>query len=303
MRFANVDGRLVLSTSGGYADVAGASQGRFGPGPGDALDEWPALSAWAAQQEPPALQAYLAGSGDPGHRNGGGAHLRCPVPYPRQVFAIGLNYREHAAESGLAEPASPAVFTKFPTCLTGPYDTVTLPPGSVDWEVELVVVIGRRCERVAEDAAWSYAAGVMVGQDLSERQLQLAGPAPQFSLGKSFPGFGPAGPDLVTIDELPDPDDLALGCELDGGAALQRGRTSDLIFPVPELIARLSAVCPLLPGDLIFTGTPAGIGAARTPPQFLRPGDVLVSWIEGVGRLRNPMAAPLVTAGPPASPR
>lgn len=302
MRFANLDGRLALSTPDGYADVADASQGRFGPGPGEALDEWPALSAWAAQQGPSALQAHLIGSGDYGHGNGA-AHIRAPVPHPRQVFGIGLNYRDHVAESGLAEPASPAVFTKFPSCLTGPHDTVTLPPGSVDWEVELVVVIGRSCERVAEDAAWSHVAGVMVGQDLSERQMQLAGPAPQFSLGKSFPGFAPVGPDLVTIDELPDPDDLALGCELEGGATLQRGRTSDLIFPVPELIARLSAVCPLLPGDLIFTGTPAGIGAARTPPQFLRPGDVLVSWIEGVGSLRNAMVASPVTADLSASTR
>jgi 2-keto-4-pentenoate hydratase/2-oxohepta-3-ene-1,7-dioic acid hydratase in catechol pathway len=302
MRFANLDGRLALSTPDGYADVADASQDRFGPGPGEALDEWPALSAWAARQGPSALQAHLIGSGDYGHGNGA-AHTRSPVPHPRQVFGIGLNYRDHVAESGLAEPASPAVFTKFPSCLTGPHDTVTLPPGSVDWEVELVVVIGRSCERVAEDAAWSYVAGVMVGQDLSERQMQLAGPAPQFSLGKSFPGFAPVGPDLVTIDELPDPDDLALGCELEGGATLQRGRTSDLIFPVPELIARLSAVCPLLPGDLIFTGTPAGTGAARTPPQFLRPGDVLVSWIEGVGSLRNAMVASPVTADLPAPTR
>jgi 2,4-diketo-3-deoxy-L-fuconate hydrolase len=302
MRFANLDGRLALSVPGGYADVASASQGRFGPGPGEALDEWPALSAWAAQQEPSALQPHLAGGGDNGHRNGA-PHACPPVPQPRQVFGIGLNYRDHVAESGFAEPAAPAVFTNFPSCLTGPYDTVTLPPGSVDWEVELVVVIGRKCERVAEEAAWSHVADVMVGQGLSERQLQLSGPAPQFSLGKSFPGFGPVGPELVTIDELPDPDDLALGCELDGGVVLQRGRTSDLIFPVPELIGRLSAVCPLLPGDLIFTGTPSGVGGARTPPQFLGPGDVLVSWIEGVGSLRNAMAAPAVTAGPPASTR
>jgi 2,4-didehydro-3-deoxy-L-rhamnonate hydrolase len=161
----------------------------------------------------------------------------------------------------------------------------------VDWEVELVVVIGHRCDRVPERAAWSHIAGVMVGQDLSERQLQLSGPAPQFSLGKSFPGFGPVGPELVTVDELANPDDLALGCRLEGGEILQNGSTRDLIFAVPELIARLSAVCPLLPGDLIFTGTPAGVGGGRTPPKFLQPGDVLVSWIDGVGELRNPMVA------------
>jgi 2,4-didehydro-3-deoxy-L-rhamnonate hydrolase len=137
MRFANLDGRLALSVPGGYADVASASQGRFGPGPGEALDEWPTLSAWAAQQEASALQPHLAGAGDDGHRNDT-AHACPPVPQPRQVFGIGLNYRDHVAESGFAEPTAPAVLTKFPSCLTGPYDTVTLPPGSVDWEVELV---------------------------------------------------------------------------------------------------------------------------------------------------------------------
>jgi 2-keto-4-pentenoate hydratase/2-oxohepta-3-ene-1,7-dioic acid hydratase in catechol pathway len=136
----------------------------------------------------------------------------------------------------------------------------------------------------------------MIGQDLSERTLQLAGPAPQFSLGKSFPGFGPIGPVLVTPDELADPDDIELGCALAGTSAepveiLQKGRTSDLILPVAELIARLSAILPLLPGDLIFTGTPAGVGAGRKPPRFLAPGQTLVTWAEGIGELRNPMIA------------
>ncbi|RQW88477.1 fumarylacetoacetate hydrolase family protein [Micromonospora globispora] len=293
MRFANIGGRLAISTGGGYADVAAASGGQFGPAAMEGLENWSGLRAWADRQDAAALEPYLLeGSGEKGT-----VDLRIPVPEPRQVFAIGLNYRDHVAESGLTEPSTPPVFTKFPTCLTGPRDSVVLPPGSVDWEVELVVVIGRRGEHVSEGAAWSHVAGVMVGQDLSERQLQLAGPAPQFSLGKSFPGFGPIGPVLVTVDELADPDDLALGCRLEDGDVLQSGRTRDLIFPVPELIARLSAVCPLLPGDLIFTGTPAGVGGGRKPPRFLRPGDVLVSWVEGVGTLRNRMvAAPAAAA-------
>lgn len=297
MRFANREGRFVLATGIGYVDVATASGGRFGPDPLDALERWSELRDWAAGQTEHAgdhVRAELGG--DPA-----AGHLRSPVPYPRQVFGIGLNYRDHVAESGFTPPASPSVFTKFPTSVTGPHDTVALPPGSVDWEVELVVVIGLRCEQVTEDAAWSHVAGVTVGQDLSERQMQLAGPAPQFSLGKSFPGFAPIGPELVTIDELPNPDDLALGCALEGGETLQDGRTSNLIFGVPELITRLSAVCPLLPGDLIFTGTPAGVGGTRTPPKFLGPGDVLVSWIEGVGSLRNPMVASAAAIA--ASPR
>jgi 2-keto-4-pentenoate hydratase/2-oxohepta-3-ene-1,7-dioic acid hydratase in catechol pathway len=282
MRMANVGGRASLVVGDGLVDVATASGGRFGPAPAAVLDAWPAFRDWAAASEPEATAA----SSD---RAGWGP----PVPEPRQVFGIGLNYRAHAAESGAPEPEQPVVFTKFASCLTGPGTPVTLPAGgTTDWEVELVVVLGQRCERVAAEDAWARVAGVMVGQDLSERTLQLAGPVPQFSLGKSFPGFGPTGPALVTPDELADPDDIELGCALGDGEVLQKGRTSDLIFPVPELIARLSAVLPLLPGDLIFTGTPAGVGMGRTPKRFLAPGQTLVTWADGIGELRNPLVAP-----------
>jgi 2-keto-4-pentenoate hydratase/2-oxohepta-3-ene-1,7-dioic acid hydratase in catechol pathway len=130
---------------------------------------------------------------------------------------------------------------------------------------------------------------VAVGQDFSERRLQRSGPAPQFSLAKSFPDFGPMGPALVTPDELPDPDDLAIGCSIDG-ESMQSARTSMMIFGVPALIAHLSSVLPLLPGDVLFTGTPSGVGMGRNPQRFLQPGEVVVSEIEGVGRLRNVMA-------------
>jgi 2-keto-4-pentenoate hydratase/2-oxohepta-3-ene-1,7-dioic acid hydratase in catechol pathway len=212
------------------------------------------------------------------------------VLYPIQVFGIGLNYRDHAAESGVVAPDSPAVFTKFPTCLAGPTATIELPSTSVDWEVELVVVIGRRADRVSEADAWSHVAGLTVGQDISERAVQMAGPVPQFSLGKSFTGFGPIGPWLVTPDEVDDPNDLALSCSVDG-RTLQQARTSDMIFSVPALIAQLSAVLSLLPGDVIFTGTPPGVGMARTPKEFLRPGMTLHSHIEGIGELHNPVVA------------
>jgi 2-keto-4-pentenoate hydratase/2-oxohepta-3-ene-1,7-dioic acid hydratase in catechol pathway len=137
----------------------------------------------------------------------------------------------------------------------------------------------------------------MAGQDLSERTVQLAGPVPQFSLGKSFPGFGPTGPWLVTPDELPDRDDLRLRCSV-GDRVLQDGRTRDMVFSVPELVARISAVCPLAPGDLIFTGTPPGVGMGRKPPEFLRPGTTLVSTIEGLGEMRNALVAGLPASGP-----
>jgi 2-keto-4-pentenoate hydratase/2-oxohepta-3-ene-1,7-dioic acid hydratase in catechol pathway len=213
--------------------------------------------------------------------------LGAPVPSPRQVFAIGLNYRSHAAESNMALPEHPLVFTKFPSCIADPVVCVDLPDGNVDWEAELVVVMGQTAHQVAEHDAWSYVAGLTLGQDLSERQLQLAGGAPQFSMGKSYSNFGPIGPHIVTPDEFDDPDDIEISCRLEGGELLQKGRTSDLIFPVAMLIAELSAVCTLWPGDLIFTGTPAGVGAARTPPRFLTPDDVLITSAENIGELRT----------------
>jgi 2-keto-4-pentenoate hydratase/2-oxohepta-3-ene-1,7-dioic acid hydratase in catechol pathway len=205
------------------------------------------------------------------------------------VFGIGLNSRSHAAEAGMDLPSVPATFTKFPASITGPFATVELPNGTVDWEVELVVVIGRLADRVSTADSWSHVAGLTIGQDLSDRTLQLAAGA-QFSLGKSHRGFSPLGPWVVTPDELDDPDDLALGCRVDG-ETVQDGRTSDLVFTVPQLVAELSAVVPLLPGDIIFTGTPGGVGFARKPPRFLQPGETLESWVEGIGTIRTRFTA------------
>ena len=278
MRVARVSGRLSVLVEGGAVDVESASGGRFPADPDEVMPRWDELRDWAAGYGGGEVVPYTPGD------------LGAPLLRPAQVFGIGLNYRDHAAESGVGVPAAPAVFTKFRTCLTGPYDAVRLPSGQVDWEVELVVVIGRGAEHVAEERAWSYVAGVTVGQDLSERSVQLAGPVPQFSLGKSFPGFGPFGPAIVTPDELADPDDLELACFLDD-EVLQKGRTRDMVFSVPDLVARLSAVCPLLPGDLIFTGTPPGVGMARRPPRFLTAGTTLVSTVENVGELRNLLVA------------
>jgi 2,4-didehydro-3-deoxy-L-rhamnonate hydrolase len=211
--------------------------------------------------------------------------LGCPVPAPRQVFAIGLNYRTHAEESGTAPPAVPATFTKFPASLSGPFDDIELVGETVDWEVELVVVIGRHADRVTQHDAWHHVAGLTIGQDISDRTLQFAAGA-QFSLGKSRRGYGPMGPWVVSVDEFAQPDNLALGCSVDG-EVMQDARTSELIFSVPQLITELSAVVPLLPGDIIFTGTPSGVGGARKPPRFLQPGDVIETWIEGIGTIRN----------------
>jgi 2-keto-4-pentenoate hydratase/2-oxohepta-3-ene-1,7-dioic acid hydratase in catechol pathway len=286
MRIGRTNGRLVIIDGDGVIDVATASGGEFSARPDQVFAVWDRFTEWAAGRPDGAHTGPLVP-----------AELGGPVMAPSQVFGIGLNYREHAAESGVDAPDAPPVFTKFRSCLTGPYATVELPSDKVDWEVELVAVIGRPAERVPEEKAWSHVAGLMVGQDLSERAVQLAGPVPQFSLGKSFPGFGPTGPWLVTPDELPDRDDLRLSCSVDG-RVLQDGRTKDMIFSVPELVARISAVCPMLPGDLIFTGTPPGVGMGRQPPEFLRPGTTLVSTIDGLGELRNPLVAGLGFAQP-----
>lgn len=272
MKLANIAGRAALVLDGGIADVAAISDGRFGPDPMSIYDEWDAFVAFAAgvaDATGPIDESMLAN----------------PAPHPRQVFAIGLNYRSHAEESGMQIPSVPATFTKFPASLAGPFDDVEIVGDAVDWEVELVAVIGRRAEHVAEADGWSHVAGLTVGQDISDRTLQFAAGA-QFSLGKSRRGYGPMGPWLVTPDELTDPDDLALGCSVDG-ETMQDARTSDLIFSVPALVAELSSVLPLLPGDVIFTGTPAGVGITRQPTRTLRPGEVLETWIEGIGTIRN----------------
>jgi 2-keto-4-pentenoate hydratase/2-oxohepta-3-ene-1,7-dioic acid hydratase in catechol pathway len=279
MRIGTIAERLSLVSGDRALDVEQASNGRFAADPDLIFARWREFTDWATTRS--------ATNGEPFAP----AQVGPPLRRPAQIFGIGLNYRAHASEAGVRQaPTSPAVFTKFVSSITGPYDTVTLPSDQVDWEVELVVAIGERAYEVSEKDAWRHVAGLTVGQDLSERAVQLAGPVPQFSLGKSYPGFSPIGPVIVTPDEFTDPDDLALGCSLDG-EMLQDGRTKDLIFSVPELIARLSDVLPLLPGDLIFTGTPSGVGMARDPKRYLPPGATLVSTIEGIGELRTPLVA------------
>ena len=213
-----------------------------------------------------------------------GAALSAPVPAPRQVFGIGLNYRDHASESGMDVPPAPLTFTKFPSCIAGPTADVPLSGTMVDWEAEIVAVIGARCTRIAEADAWSAVAGLTLGQDISDRLVQLTGSPPQFSLAKSFPAFGPTGPAIVSVDSFEDPDDIALWCDV-AGERMQESRSSQLIFAVPTLVAYLSSICTLYPGDLIFTGTPAGVGMARN--RFLAEGEVIDTGADTIGTLRN----------------
>ncbi|MDO5627710.1 MAG: fumarylacetoacetate hydrolase family protein [Mobilicoccus sp.] len=286
MRIATLNDRVVLLA--GHSDAAGSienlravdiaaeSDGRFGPDPMDVYRQWDAFLEWAARSPATEGDAF-----DP-------ADLGPPVPRPAQIFAIGLNYRDHAEEAGLDIPTELVVFTKFPSCLTGPVADVRCVSDRVDYEVELVIVIGREAFEVDEADGWDHVAGLTIGQDLSERRVQFAVKPPQFSLGKSYPGFGPTGPAVVTPDDLDDPDRLAIGCAIDG-ETMQDGTTDDMIFPVATLVSRLSQVVRLLPGDLIFTGTPAGVGSVRSPRRYLAPGETITSHIEGLGHLTTRM--------------
>jgi 2-keto-4-pentenoate hydratase/2-oxohepta-3-ene-1,7-dioic acid hydratase in catechol pathway len=231
MRLLNNAGRLALQFGGGALDVERASGGRFGSDPQAVYSRWDEFRSWAVAVD--AGDAAL----DPVRES----TLGPPVPGPAQVFAVGLNYREHAAEAGLELP----------------------------------------------DDAWDHVAGLTVGQDLSDRGQQLSGPAPQqYNLGKSFAGFTPIGPALVTPEDFDDPDDLELSCALPDGQ-MQKTRTSDLIFPIAAIVKFLSNILPLLPGDLIFTGTPSGIGWTRDPRRTLRADDELVTEVVGIGQMRH----------------
>lgn len=211
-----------------------------------------------------------------------------PVPPPEKIICIGLNYRDHAIETGAEIPSEPVVFSKFNTSLIGHGDSIKLPrvAHQVDYEAELVVVIGSIAKHVDEADASEHVFGYTCGHDVSARDWQKGRPGGQWLLGKSFDTFAPLGPCLVTRDELPDPSDVRVRLHLNG-ETLQDSTTAQLIFGIPCLISHLSQIFTLRPGDLIFTGTPPGVGAARTPPKFLHPGDECRVEIEGIGTLTN----------------
>ncbi len=276
-RLLNVSGRAALEVDGAWFDLARLSGDDALADPMTAItrhDELHDLTARCGAATPDGSVADTV--------------LGPPVPRPWQVFGIGLNYRDHAAESGMDLPPAPLTFTKFPSSITGPTGDIPLTGDLVDWEVEIVAVVGRACHHVPVASAWDVLAGLTLGQDVSDRGVQMTGSPPQFSLGKSFPGFAPLGPALVSVDGLADPSDIGLWCDV-SGERMQESRTTHLIFSIPTLVAYLSSVCPLEPGDLIFTGTPDGVGMARG--RFLVDGDVVVSGAEGIGELRNACVA------------
>ncbi|MEW5978063.1 MAG: fumarylacetoacetate hydrolase family protein [Acidobacteriota bacterium] len=208
-----------------------------------------------------------------------------------KIFCIGQNYAEHAAETGSKLSEQPVVFAKFSTALCGPDDNVVYPPNasSLDYEVELVVVMGKTAKCVSQDEAMDYVFGYTCGNDVSERQFQRGDR--QWLRAKSSDSFGPIGPVIVSRDEIPDPHNLALGSRVNGETR-QNYRTDSMVFRVPRLIEFISHHLTMEPGDLIFTGTPPGVGLGMKPPQFLKPGDEVEVWIEKIGSVKNQVVAP-----------
>ena len=271
--FANVNSRACLINDEDFYDINRLSQDAVSADPMIALADIAALH-------------QISGSlGD--HEPDGSlseAKLGPPSPRPRNSFGVGLNYKDHAEESKMDLPESPVIFSKFPSCIVGPFADIDLRATRGDYEAELVVVIGRAVRDVSTDDAWSHVAGVTAGQDISDRKLQLGARPPQFGLGKSRDTYGPTGPLLLSPDSFPDADDLHLTCEINGDLR-QDARTRDLIFDVSFLVSYLSEVMTLIPGDLIFTGTPAGVG--MPDKRFLVPGDVITTTVDGVGSMVN----------------
>jgi len=273
VRVGNLRGRLVVLTDATHAvDVERASEGGFVSDPQAVFERWDEFLTWVSSASLGPGQVFSP------------RDLGPPVPRPRQVFVIGMNYWKEGDEA-VTTTRHPVVFTKFVTAITGPYAQVENPGGEVDWEVELVLVVGRGAYRVHEEDGWDYLAGVTVGLDLGERTIQREGPVAHYSLGKSFPGFGPIGPSLVTVPELADRDNLELTCFVNGKET-QRGSTAQMLFSVPRLVSSLSTVTPLLPGDIVFTGTPSGGDKRTAKGRFLSIGDEVVGDISGIGELR-----------------
>ena len=272
-RLANVAGRAALVDGVHYHDLEQASAGALGPDPMKALAHPATLAevqAGSADREPTGAVADVT--------------LGPPVPRPRNSFGIGLNYHAHAAEGGMEVPDNPLVFTKFPSCIVGPNADVELRSDGCDYEGELVVVIGQGGKDIAVGDAWSHVVGLTIGQDISDRPAQFSAKPPHFDLGKSFDTFGPIGPAVVSVDLVDDPSDLHIVTEINGEVR-QDDTTANLIFDVPTLVSYLSHITTLQTGDIIFTGTPEGIGAARG--TFLADGDVITTTIGGLGTMTN----------------
>jgi len=276
MKLANLGGRPYLVDGKRTLDVSAASEGRFSSND-VVLTAWTEFESWARSVRDPQWEPMPDAPSGP------------PVPNPGVIWAAGLNYGHHRREAlglgGGEDHGLPETFLKSPRAVTGPTSNIELPSNTVDYEVELVIVIGDKASRVARRDAMGYVAGFMVGQDVTDRAMQYAA-VPQLSMSKSFQTFAPMGPYLVSVDELLALEDAVIECRLNG-ELMQSDVLGSMLRGVPELIELFSGVAPLEPGDLIFCGTPSGVGHRRTPKRFLVPGDEVVSSIAGIGTIRN----------------
>ena len=272
-KLANIEGRAALVEGDNYYDLETISNGKFNNDTSNALTNLVGLSELSedlSKSEPSGLLHDIK--------------IDAPISAPKNCYAVGLNYRNHAEEAGRDIPSVPMVFTKHTTCLVGPNSTIEMRSDHVDYEAELVVVIGQPGKDILKDKAWNHVAGLCVGQDISDRTVQFSSKPPQFNLGKSFDTFGPMGPYLVSPDSLQNKESLQIECKVNQEVR-QKDNTNDLIFDIPSIISYLSEIVTLNTGDVIFTGTPGGVGVMEG--KFLKDGDVLRTSIEGLGTLKN----------------
>ena len=272
-KLANIEGRAALVEGDNYYDLETISNGKFNNDTSNALTNLVGLSELSedlSKSEPSGLLHDIK--------------IDAPISAPKNCYAVGLNYRNHAEEAGMDIPSVPMVFTKHTTCLVGPNSTIEMRSDHVDYEAELVVVIGHPGKDILKDNAWNHVAGLCVGQDISDRTVQFSSKPPQFNLGKSFDTFGPMGPYLVSPDSLQNKESLQIECKVNQEVR-QKDNTNDLIFDIPSIISYLSEIVTLNTGDVIFTGTPGGVGVMEG--KFLKDGDVLRTSIEGLGTLKN----------------
>ncbi len=272
-KLGTVGGKAVLIKDDHYFDVASLSNGAISSDSVEALKSQSELS-----------ELYDTLSEENATGNLSEIELGNPVPKSPNCYAVGLNYRKHAEESGMDIPEVPMIFTKHTSCFVGPKANVEMRSDYVDWEVELVVVIGKEGKNISKENALEHVAGLCVGQDISDRPTQFATTPAMFNLGKSFDTYGPMGPALVSLDLLENCENLDIECKLNG-ETVQKSNTSDLIFNVSSIISYLSEIVSLNIGDTIWTGTPSGVGIASG--KFLKDGDVLTSSIEGLGSMEN----------------
>ena len=272
-KLANVNGKSSLISGESYYDINTISQGKISSDPSKVLDSLNDLHELSSKIDNYKATGLIENS-----------LLGAPIINSRNCFAVGLNYKAHAEESGMEIPQFPMVFTKHTSCIVGPFEDIQMRSDIVDYEAELVVVIGKKGKNITIDNAWEHVAGLTVGQDISDRAVQFHATPPQFNLGKSFDTFGPIGPFLVSPDLVTNKNSVQIECYVNDELR-QESSTDDLIFTVPDIISYISEFLTLTPGDLIFTGTPSGVGA--TQGKLLKHGDIVTTSIKEIGTIKN----------------